>query len=269
MIRSAALLCAVAALAGAETGYRLFPGDLIRVQVFDHEDLTIDLRVPDSGTTAFPLIGDLGALRDRPVPALVADLTRRLGRDYLVDPVVTLTVTEFGPRQAFVMGAVKDGGAVPLDPQLPKTAIQAIGQAGGFEDDADRSATVIIRRDPADPARVQAIPVPATDRTEALAADRPLDHGDVVIVPRLDRIYVIGMVQQPGAVALPTREVLTVGKAISLTGGFARFARKDAVQVIRQGKITVVDVESLLTGKGAADLDLKPGDTVYVPESRF
>src|ERR1700704_104183 len=39
--------------------YRVGPGDLLRVNVFDHPELAADLRVSQSGNLTFPLLGQL------------------------------------------------------------------------------------------------------------------------------------------------------------------------------------------------------------------
>lgn len=250
-----------------DEGYQLFPGDVLEFRVFDHPDLALDLRVPATGSTTMPLIGDIGRLAGRPLVAVQAEITQRLAAEYLVDPVVTLMVSEYGPRQAVVMGAVEDSAAVPLNPLLPTTAIQAVGKAGGFAEDADRVRTVVLRR--AENGQMQALPVAASDEAVDISSDQILQHGDLVIVPRLDRIYVIGQVSNPGAVTLPNQERLTVSKAISLRGGFDRFARQGSVLLIREGQNMTVDVGNVLSGRGGEDPVLRPGDTVYVPASRF
>lgn len=271
--RTLALLGLVMLLAGADpapdAGYRLYPGDLLAIQVFDHPDLTCQIRVPANGDCAFPLLGDIGVLAGRQLNDLQADLRRRLEADYLQQAVITTTITEFGPRFAYVLGSVKLPDAVPLHPLRTLTAMQAIARAGGFQDDANRAGAQVVRDDPDHAGHKLALPVPATDELISLSADVPLQPGDVVIVPRLDRVYVIGKVTKPGAINLPSQEVLTVSKAISLAGGFDRFAVQDGVQLVRTGVVTPIDVKGILSGKKLEDPVLRQGDTVYVPEARF
>jgi len=82
---------------------------------------------------------------------------------------------------------------------------------------------------------------------------------------------VLGQVQYPRAVPIPAREVLTVSKAISLAGGFGRFAKDSRVQLLRRGaQPATVDVRAVLASEaGASDPELRAGDTIFVPESRF
>jgi polysaccharide export outer membrane protein len=268
-----ALLCLVGLLAAGEPAaavvrdYRLAPGDLLRIDVFDNPDLSAQLRVPASGSVNFPLIGDIGALGRRPLSALTDEIRTRLEGRYLRQAVVTATVLEFGPRQVFVLGSVKMPSGIPLNPQETTTAMQAIAQAGGFLDDANRLGARVLR-DLAGGEGKLALPLPANDTADDLAGDIALEPGDVIIVPRLDRVYVIGRIIRPGALNLPSQEQLTISRAISLSGGFDKFANQDAVQLMREGRVSTVDVRAILAGK-TQDPPLRPGDTVYVQESRF
>lgn len=259
------------AVPGPETDYRLFPGDLLRIDVFDHPDLSAAIRIPAQGTVSFPLIGDI------PCPVGVRlldfrnDLRVRLEQDYIVKAIITATVVEFGNRQVWVMGNVGKPGAVKLDPFQAITAMQAIGDAGGFRDDANRGGVLVIRDDPARPEAKIVLPVSVSTRAEDLTRDFPLQHGDLVLIPSLDRVYVIGQVNRSGAIDLPNQQTMTISKAVSMAGGFTRFARQSEVQLIRAGKpVMAVDVKALLSGSTSVqDPELGPGDTVFVPESRF
>jgi protein involved in polysaccharide export with SLBB domain len=268
VIRLVLALLAACALAHGEDGYRLFPGDLLRIEVYGHDDLAVEARVPPGGEITFPLIGGLAKVAGRSPEALASEIRSRLADGFIRDPSVTVQVREYGVRSASVVGAVKTPGAIRLDPLRSTGALQAIGAAGGFDEDADRGAAQVLREDPAKPGAKLALAVPPPD---AAQSDVDLQHGDLIVVPRADRIFVLGQVQYPRAVPLPAREVLTVSKAISLAGGFGRFSRDDKVQLLRRGaQPQTVDVRAVLAGSAdAADPELRAGDTVFVPESRF
>lgn len=269
VMRWLAACCCLCWVAAAEpAGYRLFPGDLIRVEVYGHGDLAVDARIPAGGDITFPLIGNLTTVAGRTPEALATEITARLADGFIRNPSVTVQVREYGPRTAWVVGAVKTPGPVKMDPLRPSTALQAIGAAGGFDEDADRTSAQVMRDDPAKPGAKTALAIPVIDAPQQ---DVELQHGDVVVVPRADRIFVLGQVQYPRAVPIPAREVLTVSKAISLAGGFGRYAKETRVQLVRKGaQPAVIDVRAALDGdKDAVDPELKAGDTVFVPESRF
>lgn len=179
--------------------------------------------------------------------------------------------TDFGPRSVYVMGSVSKPSNIQLSPFGDLTAMQAIGQAGGFSDDANRAGAQVIRDEPGNLGHKIGLPVPIDDHATSLVNDVLLHPNDIIIVPRLDRVYIIGQVGKPGALNLPSQEILTVSKAVSLAQGFSQFAKESDVQLMRAGKrVQVVDVRAILNGDNKSeDPILKPGDTVYVPESRF
>jgi polysaccharide biosynthesis/export protein len=257
--------------AAALRDYTLYPGDLLKIEVFDHLDLTTTLRVPANGVIGFPLIGEIKGVVGRTVDQFSSEIARRLLDGYIRQAVVTATVIEFSPRFIYVMGNVAKPSNIPLSPFATLTAMQAIGQAGGFLEDANRAGAQVIRDDPANPGGKIGLAVPGSDKADSLVGDIELKANDIIIIPRLDRVYIIGQVGKPGAVNLPSQEVLTVSKAVSLAGGFSTYAKQSDVQVMRAGKrVQVVDVRAILTGDTKVDDPvLKPGDTVYVPESRF
>jgi polysaccharide biosynthesis/export protein len=250
--------------------YRLFPGDLLEVAVFDHPDLHRSIRVPNAGPISFPLIGDVNDIRGRSIADFSAELTRRLEARYLRRAPISITIHDYGPRFAYIMGSVVTPSSMPLDPFSNITAMQAISFSHGFLEDADRAASQVVREDPDKPGQKLALPIPAFDNAEAMAGDVVLQHGDIIIVPKRDRIYVFGQVNEPGAFSLPNQP-LTVSKAISLGAGFGKYARKNAVQLIRVGqKVRVIDVSGILGGDlKEEDPLLRPGDTVFVPETRY
>jgi polysaccharide export outer membrane protein len=262
------LLLGRLAAGDSDGGYALFPGDVVQVAVLDEPDLSLRLAVPATGGCAYPLIGDLAPLAGRSPEAVRDEIRNRLLDGFLKRPVVTVTVAEFGPRTVWVVGAVLKPGAVRLDPLRATSAVQAIGEAGGFAEDADRASARVLRDDPATPGGKLALPLPA-----ALLPDRDLvlHHGDVLVVPRADRVFVLGQVQRPGPVPVPAREPLTVSRALTLAGGFDRFAKETRVHLLRTGEpVRSLDLRAVLDGKaGAEDPVLRPGDTVFVPESRF
>jgi protein involved in polysaccharide export with SLBB domain len=175
------------------------------------------------------------------------------------------------------MGSVARQEPVKLNPFSELSALQAIVQVGGFLDDANRNGVFVLRDQPDNKEAKQLLPVkpaPAQAGAPGVAGvneDVILQPGDMVMVPRLDRIFVIGRVRTPGALSLPGQDHLTVSKALSLAGGFELYARQNQVQLIRAGSaVRVVDVQAILNGDGKLeDPRLKPGDTIFVPESRF
>jgi len=101
--------------------------------------------------------------------------------------------------------------------------------------------------------------------------------GDILFVPSSShafrgRIYLLGEVSHPGAVALPNDRDATLAKTILRSGGFTKFANDGKVRILRTGpdgeeREVVVNVARILkTGAFQEDVPLLDGDVVIVPE---
>jgi len=87
------------------------------------------------------------------------------------------------------------------------------------------------------------------------------------------RVYVWGQVRNQGPIDVALNENLTAGKAILRAGGFADFANKKRVKVVRSGgaggaakqtfELNMVDI--LERGKPEKDVLLQPDDFIIVP----
>lgn len=88
------------------------------------------------------------------------------------------------------------------------------------------------------------------------------------------KIYLVGAIGSPGSQEIASDEVLTVSRAILRAGGLSGFADGKNVKITRgtgtgpDGKKTfVVNVVQIYeNGKTEKDLQLQPGDLIYVPE---
>ena len=85
-------------------------------------------------------------------------------------------------------------------------------------------------------------------------------------------VYVSGQVRAQGGVEIPPEERFTLSKAILKAGGFAEFADKRKVKLVRNkpgGSVetTIVDVDAVLV-RGLIEKDpvLQPDDRVIVPQ---
>jgi protein involved in polysaccharide export with SLBB domain len=87
----------------------------------------------------------------------------------------------------------------------------------------------------------------------------------------LGRVYIWGQVHSQGPVNLMVNEQLTAAKAIMQAGGFADFAKKRKVQVVRTtdkgtNQTFDLDMEDIMdNGDTAKDMVLKPNDMIIVP----
>jgi polysaccharide export outer membrane protein len=120
--------------------YKLGSGDKVRVTVFNEKELSGDFEVSDQGKVALPLIGavKIGGLTISEAEALI---TEKYGKDYLVNPRVTVEVLNYRPF--FILGEVKNPGSYPYAGGM--MILNAIALAGGYTPRADRGDILIKR----------------------------------------------------------------------------------------------------------------------------
>jgi polysaccharide export outer membrane protein len=124
--------------------YVLRPNDLIRISVFQEDDLLTEARISKLGYINFPLIGTVH-LAGRTVGDGVAEIRARLDKDYVINPQVTLTMLEYAEQWVTVLGEVQKPGQVQIPPEGGLDLLGAIALAGGYTRVADPSC-VIVRR---------------------------------------------------------------------------------------------------------------------------
>jgi polysaccharide export outer membrane protein len=124
--------------------YRLTANDLVRVRVYMEDDLTTEMRLGKDGTTTFPLLGVVN-LAGKTVEEAAASMRDALGKDYLVNPQITLTVIEYAKRRFTVLGQVQKPGSYELPGEESVTLLQAIAMAGGFTRLAVQSKVTVTR----------------------------------------------------------------------------------------------------------------------------
>jgi polysaccharide biosynthesis/export protein VpsN len=144
-----------AAAAGAPlediSGYKLGPGDALRVTVFRHEDLSGEFRLDGEGYFALPLVGEiLGGGRTARQLENEIEVALKSG-GYLVDPQVSIEVLNYRPF--YIIGEVNSPGSFEYVNGM--TVINAVALAGGFTYRADQD-DIIISRGGSTGAKIQA-----------------------------------------------------------------------------------------------------------------
>jgi len=126
---------------GERVPYVIGIPDILGVNVWKNQELSVDVTVRSDGMISMPLLGDVQAEGLRP-----EELTQVLGQrlsEYISTPDVTVTVLRADSQAAVVVGAVMRSGMVPLYRQM--RVLEAIAQAGGFTTWARRNSIRILR----------------------------------------------------------------------------------------------------------------------------
>jgi polysaccharide export outer membrane protein len=132
-----------AQVSAQEDQYSLGAGDLIRITVFEEEDLSFDeLLVGDRGIISYPFLDEI-KVKGNTTKQLEQQIIDGLIGDYLIDPKVTVSIIEY--RNFYVNGEVEDPGGFPFKPGL--SGRKAISLAGGLTDRASKSNIFIVHDD--------------------------------------------------------------------------------------------------------------------------
>jgi polysaccharide export outer membrane protein len=260
-IISVLLLSLWSALAvGATSDYQIGPGDVLKITIYDHQDLTTIARVDNDGYILFPLAGRVrvGGLTTSGASQSIA---AKLANDYIVNPQVSIFVEEFRSKKVFIIGEVVRPGLYELSG--PTTLLELVSKAGGLTRGAGRNAT--IRRTMANGvAGEKNIEVNIADLLQSgdETVDIPLMDGDSITIAKAAVIYVTGQVNRPSAFTIEPDT--TVIKAITMAGGFTQLAAQGKIKIIRK----VNGVEQVLE-KVPLHERLMPEDVMVVPESFF
>ena len=261
IILSVLFLSLGAALAvGAGSDYQIGPGDVLKITIYDHPDLTTVARVDNDGYILFPLAGRV-RVGDLTTAGASQTIAAKLAADYIVNPQASVFVEEFRSKKVFIIGEVVRPGLYELSG--PTTLLELVSKAGGLTRGAGRNAT--IRRTVANGAAGEKnIEVNIADLLHSGSAtvDIPLMDGDSITIAKAAVIYVTGEVNRPSAFTVEPDT--TVIKAITMAGGFTPLAAQGKIRIIRK----IDGVEKILE-KVPLQEKLMPEDVMVIPESFF
>jgi polysaccharide export outer membrane protein len=125
-------------------GHVLSANDVIAVKVFDEPELDTNARVSEEGTISMALIGSVQVVGKTAEQAgrVIRD---RLAEKYLVNPQVTVMVTEATKRLFVVQGQVQRPGTYRFPDRSTLNLLQAIGMAGSYTRLADPKRVTVKR----------------------------------------------------------------------------------------------------------------------------
>ena len=155
-------------------GYGIGPQDVLEISVFGVPELSGKVVVSDSGSIQLPLLGETRAA-GRTAEQLQQDLTSRLSAEYLQNPQVRVTVTEFNSRAVTVSGHIGKPGIYPLKGDT--TLLQVVAMAGGFKEASD--STVLVLRNSGGKRAAARFDVSAIEKGQA--EDPLVQPGDTLV----------------------------------------------------------------------------------------
>ncbi|GAB4255060.1 MULTISPECIES: polysaccharide biosynthesis/export family protein [Deferrisoma] len=156
--------------------YRIGIEDVLDIQVWKNPDVSRQVWVRPDGRITLPLVGEM-FVEGLTLQGLTEELTARL-KEYYTDPVVTVSLVEINSYTIYLLGRVNSPGAMKL--RSPKTFLQVLAMAGGFQEFADTDSVMLIRWVDGKETRT---PVDAGAILKRGEGDFVLRPGDVIVVP--------------------------------------------------------------------------------------
>ena len=256
--------------------YRVGPGDILSIIVYDHPELTIpageqrsaadtgNLVNPD-GTIFYPYTGRI-RVDGQTVDEIRENITTLLS-EYIRDPQIEVRVAQFNSKFVFVTGAVNKPGRVALR-NTPLTLIDAIQLASGFAPNANHHELKITRQN-------QTAAVSSYELLKAgdLSQNIILRPGDLIHVPddSNQRVYVMGEVNRPGQVGMGATR-LSLTDVITQVGGIKEssadaagvFVIRPSARTDRLADVYQFDLRNSIAYVFSNQFRVTPNDIVYV-----
>ncbi|MGZ8318259.1 MAG: polysaccharide biosynthesis/export family protein [Telluria sp.] len=265
--------------------YKIGPGDILAIVVWDHPELAghgmiasstnTDAGTPGApapgfvvdyeGKVQFPFAGSLklaGLTEEQARSLLVTRLAR-----YIAQPNVTLRVQAYRSKRIYIDGEVRSPGLQAIN-DIPMTLLEALNRAGGLQPTADQSRIVLEREKKRYDIDLRELVQKGVNPGHVL-----LVNGDVVRVRSRDesKVFVSGEVVSPKALTMHNGR-LSLNEALGESGGISPHtgdARQ--VYVVRKAvdgtRIFQLDARQTGALAMAEAFELHPKDLVYVAAS--
>lgn len=255
--------------------YRIGPGDMLYITVWDHPELTAPAGaqqqaaansrlVRSDGTLFYPYAGVIHA-QGMTIDQLRQTISSKLAQ-YVKNPQVDISVISYGSQQITIAGAFNK-----TDPQqattIPLTLAQAVGSAGINLSQADLSDLILTRDD-------HDYHIDLNTISKATEQRIYLKPGDRLFLAYNDNkeIYVMGEVVRPQALRFKT-DYLSLTQALGRAGGLNPITSSGkSVYVIRGVKdlarepatVYHLNARSPAAFAVADNFRVKAGDVVWV-----
>ncbi len=255
--------------------FTLGPGDKLELEVLGDAASKITTVVAPDGKLYYNLVPGIDVWGLTMAQAK-NQLQQELGKFVREPPQVSLVLRGVESKKIWVLGRVQAPGVYPLPG--PTTLLEAISMAGGTlslsqfqqqeaggasDELADLGRSFVLRE-----GKMLPVDLERLLHEGDLSQNIYVQPGDFIYFPAstAKQVYVLGAVLEPRGV--PFKQGMTVASAIASAYGTINGAYMYHVVVVRGSlthpQVAVVNYRGVLNGK-AKDIELHPGDIVYVP----
>jgi polysaccharide export outer membrane protein len=261
--------------------YVLGQDDQIIIRAFQApERADKPIQIPGDGYISLPMVGRMKAA-GLSVNQFEEELVERL-KTYVLHPQVSVFVSDYRSQPVSVVGAVGTPGVVQL--RGSKNLVEVIAMAGGLKSEAGNTITItremsmgrIPLPDAKDGPNGQ-FSIATVNLRDVMDAHNPQGNilvaaNDVIMIPRAQRLYVVGEVARPGAYELNEKDSASVLQVVALAGGLTSKASAKKARILYRGSNTAnrsevnANVKKILDGQ-APDVELHADDILFVPNS--
>jgi len=264
--------------------YRLGPGDLLDITVWDHPELNAPSGaqsrnasfdgelVSAEGTIYYPYVGTF-KVAGMTVDDVRSYVTEHL-RHVIQQPQVGVRVLVFQSQRVEITGEVNRPGTITLG-DIPIGILQAIDASGGLGGGASRRHAILVRHG----VRYE-IDLAGLLSGSRVVPNPELEPGDVIHVPdqSVDEVFMLGAVNSRRPLTL-TQTSMTLMAALTSAGGLDNTqAKGSGVLVFRlpshaapgdEAQVYTIDMSRPEGVLLASQFPLQPRDVVYVQATEF
>ena len=175
--------------------YHVAPPDVLTISIRPEPEITRDVLVRPDGRISFDLIGDL-FVQGKTLEEIRRDITDQAEK-FILQPDVTVILSESNSRQYYVFGEVESPGAYPLVGDVDM--VNALASAGGPTQYAKLDAAWLVRPTEGESVTYQ-VNFEEITRLGDATTNYELQPGDVVYVPPVLMVrigYVVGQIFFP------------------------------------------------------------------------
>lgn len=172
------ILFFMASTASAANEYKIGPGDILEIIVWNDDQLSRQIVVPPDCMVSYPLAGEF-YVKGMTIALLEEQMQEQL-KKYLPDTPVSVSLLAANDLKIFVIGKVNKPGVFPVN--LETSVMQALAMAGGLSIFADAKDIIILRRQGDGTIKLN-FNYNEIEKGENLDQNILLKRGDVIVVP--------------------------------------------------------------------------------------